>query len=315
MKSLKIILLICLCWLISDVAVGSDSLSLLLPSPEDGWKKAGAPEMYDRRNLFDYIDGGAELFLAYDFQKVAVQKFIPTRHDSIEDRAIIVEIWQMKSSADAFGIFSLEQDGETVKIGQSGVYNDGLLRFWKDAFFVKILETVGGAKETIFQLGGKIDLKIQKEGNLPLLMQKVPSDSLVPGSVYFFHKQIILNDLFPFSNLDMLGLGTETDCVLADFRVCEDHLKLLLIQYPDTAKAKNVKDKLKEPFLAKGALASDKLFVSKEKGLMGMDLSQNSLILVFNGRNKQNILWLLSYMKGSVEGKESQFEPKCFRFR
>jgi hypothetical protein len=113
----------------------------------------------------------------------------------------------------------------------------------------------------------------------------------------------------------MLNLSTETDCILADFRICDDHVKFLLIQYPDTTNARDVEKNLKEPYLTKGALASDKLFVSKEDGLIGMDLSRNYLVLVLGGNDKQNILWFLSTTKSSIEGGVKQLKPRCFRYR
>ncbi len=292
-----------------------DSLSLLLPTPEDGWIRSEASEMYNRHNLFDYIDGGAELFLAYDFQKLAVQRYIPAIEDSIEEKTITVEIWQMNSPEDAYGVFSMDQEGEKVSIGQNGVYDAGYLRFRKNVYMVRILQMVASSKETIFRWGREIDQKIQQEGKLPLLVQQVPPDSLLAGSVCFFHKQIILNNLYPISDQDKLNLNTETDCVLADFRVCEDRLKLLLIRYPDSTEAKTIETSLKESHVIKGDIAPDKMPATKERELSGMELSRNYLILVFEGKDKQNIKWLLASAKSSLEGGEKLMKPRCFRFR
>ncbi|MFH1335983.1 MAG: DUF6599 family protein, partial [Candidatus Zixiibacteriota bacterium] len=274
-----------------------------------------AAETYNRRNIFDYMDGGAELYLAYDFQQVAVQKYLPTNQDSAEEKSITVEIWQMNSPEDAYGVFSLDQEGEKVPIGQNGVYDAGYLRFRKNVYVVRILQMVASSKETIFRWGKEIDQKIQKESKLPLLVQQVPPDSLLSGSVCFFHQQIILNNLYPISDQDRLNLNTETDCVLAEFRVCDDHLKLLLIRYPDTTGAEVVEKNIKEPYIAKGGLATDKIFMSHENGLLGMELSGNHLVLVFNGKDKQNVFWLLAKAVNSLEGREVKAEPRCFRYR
>jgi hypothetical protein len=162
-KTAKILLFLMFCGFGSEVAFGVDSLSLLIPTPEDGWIKSEAMEIYNRQNLFDYIDGGAELYLAYDFKQLVVQKYIPQIRDSLPEESITVEIWQMNSSADAYGVYSLDREGERVTIGQGGVYGDGFLRFWKDVYFIKILQVGDISKETIFRLGRGIVQKIRKE--------------------------------------------------------------------------------------------------------------------------------------------------------
>ncbi|HEX7400828.1 MAG TPA: DUF6599 family protein [candidate division Zixibacteria bacterium] len=316
MKRNSIIILVLLsCSLVSNIAFGLESLTLLFPTPEDGWVNSETAKTYNRQNIFDYIDGGAELYLAYDFQQVAVQKYIPTNQDSVEEKSITVEIWQMNSPEDAYGVFSFDQEGEKVPIGQMGVYDAGYLRFWKNVYVVRILQMLESSKETILQLGRGIDQQIQKESKLPLLVQQVPPDSLLSASVCFFHQQIIFNNLFPISDQDKLNLNAETDGVLAEFRVCDDNLKLLLIRYPDTARAVAVERNLKEPYLTKGGSASDKIFMSNEKGLLGMEVSGNHLILVFNGKDKQNVFWLLAKVVSSLEGRETKAEPRCFRYR
>ena len=315
MKSWKIILLICLCWSVSDIAVGGDRLSLLLPSPEEGWIKTQSSETYDRQNIFDYLDGGAEIYLAYDFQQLAVQKYSPVLQDSLQKKSITVEIWQMNSSADAYGVFSLDREGENGSIGQNGVYGDGYLRFWKNVYFVKILQVGDISKETVYRLGRGIVKKIGKEGRLPRLVQKTPSDSLVTNSICFFHQKIILNDQYHISGEDKLNLSAKTDCILADYRICEDHLKLMLIKYPDSTQVKAIENYFMNPRSAIGTLPENEMSGSKERQPSGLDLSGNYLILVFEGKDKQNIQWLLASAKSAIDRSKNMAKPKCFRYR
>jgi hypothetical protein len=316
LKNLQILFLVLfVCFFFSKIAISADVLRGLLPDASEGWTKSEEMQAYNRQNIFDYIDGGAELYLAYDFQQLAVQKYIPKNQDSVEEKTITVEIWQMNTAEDAYGVFSLDREGEKVEIGQRGVYDAGYLRFWKSVYVVKILQMVENSKETIIQLGREIDQKIKQEGGLPLLVRQVPADSLLTNSVCFFHKQIILNNLYPAPDQDKLDLNAQTDGVLADFRVCDDHLKLLLIRYPDSVKAEAVERSLKGPYLAKGGSVEDRIFMSDEKGLQGMVVSGNYLIVVFNGKDKQNVLWLLTEATGSLEGKKTKTEPRCFRYR
>lgn len=291
-------LLICLSQ--PDTVFVTDNLTELLPDTVEEWDKSETPELYNRKNLFDYINGGAELYLAYDFHQLLVQKYVPEFEDSLGEKSITVEIWQMNSSADAYGIFSFDQEGDEIKMGQRGVYSDGFLRFWKDKFFVRILGLGKDLKEIILKLGSQIDKKIKKEDKPPELVSKIPSDSLISGSVHFFHRQIILKNLYFFSDQNVLNLDRETDCLLADFRLDKYRLKLLLIQYPDTTIAKEVEDSLKEIHLQNKSSTDDNIFKTKEGKLLGMDSQGNYLILVFEGRDEKNILWLLDSTKSSL---------------
>lgn len=285
----------------SDTIFVTDNLTGLLPNTVKGWIKSEAPEIYNRKNLFDYINGGAELYLAYDFQQLVVQRYLPELKDSLKEKSITVEIWQMNSSADAYGIFSFDEEGEEVRIGQSGIYSDGLLRFWKDKFFVRILGLGEDLEEIILKLGSKINKRIKKEGKPPELVSQIPSDSLVPGSVHFFHKQIILKNLYFFSDQNVLNLDSETDCILADFRLGKDRLKLLLVQYPDTTKAKSAQAGLERLYLKNKSSADGRIFGTKEKKLLGMDLEGNYLIVVLEGKDRKDILWLLNSTKRSLD--------------
>ena len=295
------LLLFLICFSIIDIPFAQDSLTEFLPDSVDGWMAAEAPRIYNRENLFDYIDGGAELYLAYDFRQLAVQTYLPEKNDSAENKSIIAEIWQMNSPADAYGVYSLDQEEKSVDLGQEGVYGHGLLRFWKDKYFVRILGLEDNLKEIILELGSKIDERIKKEGKLPELVSQLPLDSLVPGSIHFFHKQIILRNLHFFPAQNVLRLNEETNCVLADYSAGKDSLRLLLIQYPDTRMAEEIEDSLKAIYVQERFPTDDRIFKTIEGKLLGMDSERNYLILVFEGRDRNNILWLLNLTKSSLD--------------
>ena len=40
-----------------------------------GWKLSGEIQIYSRANLYDYIDGAADLYLKYDFQELKVADY------------------------------------------------------------------------------------------------------------------------------------------------------------------------------------------------------------------------------------------------
>jgi len=107
-------------------------LHQLLPREFSGWEATGSGVVYDRDTLFDYIDGGAELYLAYDFRRMLACRFERDGHP-----AIVADVFDMGSSEDAFGVFSTERQDPEAGIGQGSEYAVGLLRFWRGRFFVR----------------------------------------------------------------------------------------------------------------------------------------------------------------------------------
>jgi len=284
-----------------------ENLTNLLPEGKDGWFKSGksagsmGPEIYDRKNLFDYMDGGAELYLAYDFQRLAVQRYSSDSADSMTKNSLTIEIYQMNSSPDAYGLFSFDQEGEMVQLGQKGVYGYGLLRFWKGRFLVRILGSQDNLKETILKFGLEINQKIKTKGKPPELLSKIPKDNQIPNSDHFFHKQILLNNLYFLSDKNILNLNDETDCLLADFKSDEQILKLLLIKYPDYERAKIAYESFNKFYLKNESSEKKKIIEIEEGKLVGMDLEKNYLLLVFEGKDKKIGLQLLDSVKNFLK--------------
>ena len=104
-----------------------------LPLEAGDWKWDEEEMKYDSRTLFKYIDGAAELYLAYGFQNLRVRRFGKSNQPPL-----IVELYEMASSEDAYGVFSFEHQDEAVGIGQGSEFGGGLLRFWKGKYFVSI---------------------------------------------------------------------------------------------------------------------------------------------------------------------------------
>ncbi len=272
----------------------------LLPAGIDGWVKSGEPETYDRSNLFDYMNGGAELYLAYDFQKLAVQRYSSPSEDPARKNSITVEMYQMETSSDAYGLFSFDQEGERAELGQKGVYGYGLLKFWKDEFLVRILGSQPDIRETILKLGADIDRKIKTQGALPELLSKIPKDNLIPNSDHFFHKQTLLNNLYFLSDKNILNLTDKTDCLLADFRFDGQILKLLLVEYPDRNEAKKAYESFNKFYLEDEASETKRVTEIEQGKLVGADLAENHLLLAFEGTEKNITLQLLDSVKSSL---------------
>ena len=109
---------------------GSDtgaSMRTLLAPATDGWIAQEQPRLYSGKEIFEYMDGAGEVYLAYRFRALLVQRYSRPHQEEI-----LAEIFDMGSSENAFGISTcLRGRGPAVRIGQDGEFKSGPLTFWR----------------------------------------------------------------------------------------------------------------------------------------------------------------------------------------
>ena len=255
-----------------------------IPESLDGWSKTEADQFYNRENLYDYIDGGAELYLSYGFRSLINRTYIqPGQPD------IILDIFDMGGSPNAFGIFSHSREKVGKEFGQGSQYTAGSLLFWKDRYFISILASpeTPESSRAIKKLAGIIESHIKKEGPLPALIDLLPRDSLIKESVRYFKHYIWLNSYYFIANQNILHIDENTDAFLAKYRENNGKSLLLLVQYPDTESAKAAyQDFVKNYLLG----VYDPAAVQLEDGSWtGIRLQSNLIIAVFNSSSKENV--------------------------
>ena len=208
-----------------------------VPSDMQGWRVQGEAETYDRETIFDYIDGAGEIYLMYDFQKVMAYRFTRTQEPDI-----VLELFDMGSSQDAFGIFSHAREGEDQGVGQGSEYRGGLLCFWKSKFFVCVSSEreTPDAKQAVEHLARQVAGKIEVMGAKPEMLDYLPDQGLESNTVRYFHKHTTLNYHYFIASENILKLGPQTEAVLATYRPSGAYL--LGVRYPDREQAKEAFD-------------------------------------------------------------------------
>ncbi len=202
-----------------------------LPSEAAGWKWDEKEVKYKTRELFEYIDGAAELYLAYGFQNVTVRRF-----EKAGQPPLTLERYEMDSSEDAYGVFSFERQDESVGIGQGSEFGGGLLRFWKGRYFVSLYADGEGTEveSTLLKLAKLTADSIPSTGPEPSLIASIPGKDLglIDKSIRYLKSHILLNQRFFVSHQNILNLNQETDAVLAQFLRGKQKVELLLVRYP-----------------------------------------------------------------------------------
>lgn len=218
------------------------------PSAIDGWIWDREDKTYDRATLFDHIDGGAEVYLAFNFRQAFVHRYLkPGRPD------IVAEVYLMGSPEDAFGVFSLERQDPEASIGQGSEFGGSLLRFWKGRTFVSVLgEGVGKDIEAaVLGLGRKLSASIKETGEPPRMLRYLPNlPSLPPRDrLCFVRSHILLNRCFFLSHNNLLKLGSDVQAVLAGYSQGKTKIRVLIVGYPSEARAESAFESFRSAYM------------------------------------------------------------------
>jgi hypothetical protein len=198
-----------------------------------GWTPVGDAETFDSENLYDLVNGQAESFFAYGFEQVAVRHY-----ENAEGTNLDVEVWQLATPADAYGLFTAQRAGTPAIIGNDGDGDPGRrLAFWQDRYVAHVRARQEVDSADLQALAEAVSAALPSGGERPGLMDHLPPDELVARSAIFFHEEISIQGDLWLGGENLLGLSPETDGVLARYDVGGVVAHLLLVQYPDAEAA------------------------------------------------------------------------------
>jgi hypothetical protein len=116
------------------------SLGEMLPAKEiiPGWTMEEGVKLFNRENLFDHINGEAEIYLPYGFIGLASARYVDNKNAR---SGLVADIYRMGSRLDAFGIYSnyrRTDDAEKINTGNEGFVSASQLLFYQDRYFVRL---------------------------------------------------------------------------------------------------------------------------------------------------------------------------------
>lgn len=186
----------------------------------------GALRRYGREDLCRYMNGAAERYLGYSFERLLVARA------ERGDEQFVIELYHFGVPSDAYGIWSTDSPGERVGVGQDSAYGGGLLQFWRGSYFVRVYHSKYDteARDTILAIGRALAKAIPGDAEPPALLAELPAAG-IQGDPVFFHEQPMLNSLYFLSDENILRLGPEVDALFAEYGEGEAKAKLLLVRY------------------------------------------------------------------------------------
>ena len=217
----------------------------VFPAEVNGWKLAPEGESFDAENLYKYIDGASELYISYGFKSLQTRRYFKEGQPEIT-----VDLFDMGSPGNAFGIFAHSQENPGGGIGQDSEYLDGLLRFRQGSYYASLLcgPETPEARDALMELGKLLAGRLPPGAARPALLSLLPEEGLVASSIRYFHHPAWQNAYQFISSENILGIGPDTEAVLAKYGQEKQRPVVLLVRYPDGAAAEQAFTRLSRLF-------------------------------------------------------------------
>ena len=170
-------------------ASNSDGKTFTFPEVV-GWRQSGEVQTFKPETLFEYINGGADLYLAYDFQELKVGEYSNEKKASVT-----IELYHHKTPALAFGIYSQERlpGANFLDIGTEAYIEANVLNFLAGSYYVKIssFNTGPDDREILTAFAKKISETLGERGTLPSILSSFPEEGKKKNSEKFISKNFL----------------------------------------------------------------------------------------------------------------------------
>jgi len=167
----------------ANPAVGQESdrqemLKLVAESLPDGAVAKHAASFYGPDNLYEYMDGAADIFVLYG---VCLLLHLDLRAKAAD---VSVDVFDMGSPDTAFGMYAAERspDFRFIAIGAEGYQYEGMLNFLQDRYYVKLLGFGDGADAVLETFARALSARIGANPAFPALLSRLPAENRKPHS-------------------------------------------------------------------------------------------------------------------------------------
>lgn len=272
---------------------GARGLDGRLPGEVGGWSLA-ASERYDRTSIFGYIDGHAEVYLAYDLRWCLARRY--RGPDGEPD--VVLDVFRLASSADAFGVFTHQGEGGRVDIGQGGRLSPGWLSFWQGPYFVSVYAEgeTPAALAAVSEMGRSVAAAIGESGEPPAILAALPGAGLDRRRTVYLHHPLILEANLAAVRGDPFALSSRTPAVVAHYQRHGVDAALVVVDYPDADAARDALERVCAELLPEDA--GDGLRRSGDGGWGGARLEGRRLAVALGSARAETAAALLDETVG-----------------
>lgn len=182
-------------FIVSTFTLFSQDMNL---PPLNGYKKVMDYPVFTPDNLWNFINGAADNYLAYGFMDLHVAEYKKGKD------VIKLEVYHHKNNTMSFGIYSSERSPSFrfVSLGSQGYIADGAINFFKGDYYVKI--RTYSKKEKVLQsaqtLAQQVANMLPGESMMPEVISQFPSEGKKVNDETYINESVLghsfLNNAF-----------------------------------------------------------------------------------------------------------------------
>ncbi len=226
--------------LICTPVTAASEMKTILPQSSgiNGWQLSEKYH-YLPENLYNYINGAADLFVSYGFVKLAGAEYTS---GISKQQNLVVDIYDMGSKLNAFGVFQSKRDpeGKSLKIGAGAFQGKRYVFFYKDRFYIEIQSYPRSKSGDItVVMAQKVAGEISGDCTPPSELNYLPDTGRVPGSEIYITGGI-------------LGHAFLDKGLVSDYRVNGGVVKAFVAFFPSRKHAVKAMDQYKSYLVAAG---------------------------------------------------------------
>jgi hypothetical protein len=249
------------------------------------WTATEPPRTFGPNNLYEEIDGEAELFLPYGFRELTVGFLRPAGNKKAEVR---LEIFRQATPRDAFGVFSQQRfpDQDVADVGAAEAIVSGTsLDFFQGPRFVRIRAALRNTgRGDLERLGRDVSALLPGTGDPPPETEALRVPGFVDRSLVF-HQRAILG-------YEVLAPGYE-----AKYAIPGTSATLVLITPEDAGPAAQFRERLSRSLPGYAPIEKDLVRADLPSGTLWL-MSRNGFYFGVAGKlGKERALPILHEME------------------
>lgn len=182
----------------TDEVQNTDALTNLLPATEwqEGWNWESAPQFYNADDLFEYINGSADLYLAYGFKQLVTVNFMTD-----DDFSVLVDVYDMGNRLNAFGVFSNYRSpgNEYADIGSEATISDYHIRFFHGQYIVDLnaSDATDIVQKFMREVATEIAVRIDAPTEKPEILNLLPVKNIIRKTPKYISEGLLGHQFFP----------------------------------------------------------------------------------------------------------------------
>lgn len=235
---------------------------------------SSTPQGYHGDDLYQMIDGGADVYHEYGFRQVLSADYMDSR-----GKIIKLEMYEMEGPIAAYGIYSFKvgTGGKALAIGQEGVLEDYYLNFWKGSLQVTLIgqDAEEATVQGVVALAAAVAARITPTGERPEL-----ADLLLQEPLPFSHPKYLRGPIGLMNNyiFDRENIFRVRDGLIGDVEGC----RAMVFRYAGDSESAEIYTYATSKLAASARFSKQ---IGQEKQYTMLDRKQESLMIKQTGHH------------------------------